>query len=211
VEQGIILEDDIVITKAGLEFFEWGLQKFKEHKKIWMLSAWNPYRTFNISIVQNYFYCWGWATWKRTWEQYTLEISDLSVVYSRIQSVNNYWKNIFSNVEEIDTWDYALQYWMFKHNAKALLAPNNYIDNIGFDALGVHTVDPQPEQFKIPVNFDFKPPIVLTISRWISDKLDFAVVRFGNSGSKFNIHRFVYYLKCQGSLVKKRILRLKIF
>lgn len=177
VDQGIIIEDDIIITKAGLEFFEWGLHRFKENKKVWMLSAWNPYKTYNISIIQNYFYCWGWATWKRTWQQYSLEISNSSMEYSSIRRVNNYWKNIFSKVEEIDTWDYSLQYWMFKHKVKAVLAPKNYVDNIGFDAMGVHTTESKPEELKIPLSYSFTPPKVLNMSRFLSDLFDYERLR----------------------------------
>jgi hypothetical protein len=206
VEQGIILEDDIVITPAGLEFFEWGLNRFKESDKIWMLSAWNPYRTYNISIIQKYFYCWGWATWKSTWQQYSLEIPEPSVEYSKIQRVNNYWKVLFSKVVEIDTWDYSLQYWMFKNKAKALLAPKNYIENIGFDSLGVHTTDALPEQFKIPVNDDFKVPIVLGISNLKSDKWDFETVRFGNLTRNRTPKVFFNQLVYKCSRIKKEII-----
>jgi hypothetical protein len=184
VEEGIILEDDIVITENGLKFFEWGLNKFRHKKRIWMISGWNPYRTFGVSIIQSYFYCWGWATWKRTWDQYQLELPLGAIRFSYVSKIQKYWEKLYIDMEVIDTWDYPMQFWMFKNRAKAIMAPENYVDNVGFDSLGVHCHgEKDVELFQINGgDFDFKAPLVISINKIIMDLMDAKVVRYINIG-----------------------------
>jgi hypothetical protein len=180
VEEGIILEDDIVITENGLKFFEWGLNKFRHKESIWMISAWNPYNTFGISLIQNYFYCWGWATWKRTWQKYSLELPDPKLKYSYFSIIQQLWEKTYQETISIDTWDYPMQFWMFKYKAKAVMSPENYVDNVGFDSLGVHTVRNKPDYLfrKEKKDLEFKVPLTFYIPKLLSDFIDAKVVRY---------------------------------
>lgn len=176
-EEGIILEDDIVITRAGLLFLEQGLRKYRGMSDIWMVSAWKPFKTFGLPIIQDYFYCWGWATWKRAWINYSLEIPNFNLRYSRLGFINEHWSSIFMKVRDIDTWDYQMQYWMFVYKAKAVLPPRNYVDNIGFDLLAHHTKGVKPDKFKIRENPGLLDSLTITIPKVISDILDYKLVR----------------------------------
>jgi hypothetical protein len=180
VEEGIILEDDIVISENGLKFFEWGLNKYRHKEHIWMISAWNPYNTLGISLIQSYFYCWGWATWKRTWNQYQLELPQGYVRYSQIPKIQKYWEKIYTDIKDIDTWDYPTQFWMFKNRAKAVMSPENYVDNVGFDSLGFHTVGNKPDYLfrKVEKDMEFKVPLTFYTPKILSDLIDAKVVRY---------------------------------
>ena len=140
---GIILEDDILPSKHFLDFSEKYLIKFKNNKKISMITGFNPLninpnsKDLNFFLSQHY-PIWGWATWARSWKGYKKEL--------RNKDIKNFFKkNSFSSLLEKfylkqkflthntywnDTWDIQ---WIFHcmKNKTYCLTPNiNLIENI---------------------------------------------------------------------------------
>lgn len=74
----IHLEDDIILAKDALEYFEWANAKYKDDKTIFTVDAYNNEK-YDSSIVSKvseiaYKVCkadsfkpWGWATWIDRW------------------------------------------------------------------------------------------------------------------------------------------------
>jgi hypothetical protein len=94
---------------------------------------------------------WGWATWKRSWEKYDVNVSTypqllgqklFSTVFSN-PATRRYWqKNIelvYNNIK--DTWDIQWQYTVSVNNGLAIIPNVNLVSNIGFDANATHTSD----------------------------------------------------------------------
>ena len=72
--KNIIIEDDILISKNFLHQMNYFLEKFSGNKNISSIEGYMYPVKFD-KTVPNYFYlkgsgCWGWATWKRSWENY---------------------------------------------------------------------------------------------------------------------------------------------
>ena len=72
-KKGIILEDSMLPTKNFFEFCDTLLVKYKENKKVSLISGWNPISEYKIG--ESYTFSehpkiWGWATWKRSWNLY---------------------------------------------------------------------------------------------------------------------------------------------
>jgi hypothetical protein len=141
---GIILEDD---TLPSLDFFifsKFMLKKYMNDYRVMMITGTNYFS--NIDSHQPYFFSeicstWGWATWKRAWTTYDVEISSwLSKKtrdYFKHKSLNQksyrYLKRCFDFVvyNNSDAWDYQ---WMFNviFNSGLCLTPKvNLIENIG--------------------------------------------------------------------------------
>lgn len=150
-EKIIILEDDCL---ADLSFFKYCkelLEVYKEAENIMVISGYNPlgildeeYSFVFTPMVE----IWGWATWKRVWEQYDYDMLDWKErkISSYMKSFMNdkqieYYIQIFDSMyaHEIDTWDYQLQYLLLKKEALAIVPKKNMIENIGFGADATHT------------------------------------------------------------------------
>lgn len=71
VEQGIILEDDVLPNQSFFRFCQEMLERYKGEEKIMSVSGYNPLGKSNINesyLFSKYFFCWGWATWRRAWK-----------------------------------------------------------------------------------------------------------------------------------------------
>lgn len=145
-EQGIILEDDCLPDQSFFFFCEEMLEKYKNNESVGMVSGDN----FQFGKIKNeysyyfsmYSHIWGWATWRRAWEKYDVQINSWpqikkEKVLRKIFNIKDsfYWSSIFDDVykNKIDTWDYQWSYTCFIHNFLSIMPANNLISNIGFD------------------------------------------------------------------------------
>ncbi len=153
-EQGIILEDDCLPDLTFFKFCEETLEKYKDNERIGMISGDN----FQFGKVKNeysyyfsrYSHIWGWATWRRAWSKYDVNISNWPQVKKekRLEQVFEskkdilYWSTIFDDVyaDKINTWDYQWTYACFMNNYLSIMPSINLISNIGFgDTQSTHT------------------------------------------------------------------------
>lgn len=147
VEQGIILEDDCLPDQSFFKFCEEILDKYKNDERVGMISGDN----FQFGQIKNefsyyfsrYSHIWGWATWRRAWEKYDVNISSwpqikndkvLNRIFNNRQDVY-YWSAIFDDVynNKIDTWDYQWSFTCFVNNYLSVMPNVNLISNIGFN------------------------------------------------------------------------------
>jgi hypothetical protein len=188
VEEGIIIEDDIILDQSAFNFLEKGLKQFRNHKRIKAICAYNPFGFIGpFHLAHHYVHVWGWATYRSTWNEYQYEIQDTDR-FSKIQWVNDYWKSKFIKLKEIDTWDYQLQYLFFKKNWLVLLPKKNLIENIGFGSGATHTFEkPLQIQKRQSVNNIQKTLFYIYFGRFFSDIMDF----LENRGGFFILGSFV--------------------
>lgn len=66
----IVVEDDLVLSPFFLKYMNDGLEKYKDDDRVASISAFlNPIEgEVPESFFLRYFACWGWATWKRSWD-----------------------------------------------------------------------------------------------------------------------------------------------
>src|ERR1700712_5595517 len=78
VEEGIILEDDILPDESFFDFCNEMLIKYKDDERVTQISGVN---LMGVSDnTESYFFSkiggiWGWATWKRAWRNYDVNIN----------------------------------------------------------------------------------------------------------------------------------------
>lgn len=149
---GIILEDDCLPEHSFFRFCEELLFRYEHDQRIMMICGTNFANTDNLESAYyftSYPRIWGWASWRRVWNEYDVNISTFPVVQkkqlflNRFASENeyNYWMNAFTRVSlgEIDTWDIQVSYNAFTHSRLSICPRRNLISNIGFGLDATHT------------------------------------------------------------------------
>jgi len=151
-EEGIILEDDCLPNISFFLFCSEMLQKYRSDNRIAMITGTN-YLTQKESLHNSYFFSqhytiWGWATWKRAWNNYDVNMSlyskrkDELTKQIRLAYPWYYWIYLIYLFEliksnSIDTWDIQ---WVFRcmvDNQLCVTPSLNLITNIG--VIGAHS------------------------------------------------------------------------
>lgn len=153
VDQGIILEDDCLPDQSFFPFCEQMLELYKDDSRIMHISGNNFQFRRQRGDGDYYFskmnHIWGWATWKRAWRYYDVNMSSLEQFkkYDYINSIfhekkhQKKWLDIFEKVKnnEINTWDYQWTYAMWSQNGLSILPNKNLVENLGFNNEATHT------------------------------------------------------------------------
>ena len=183
VEQGIILEDDIIPVPSFFKFCSTLLDRYRNDDRVFAISGCNfvppealshpdhPYRFSQVPHI------WGWATWRRSWQRHQLDIAgwqkDLSPIslWSRAgHSLSGavYWASTFELLArgKVDTWDGQLVLASMISGQLTATSNTNLIENIGFGEDATHTVEDRRElqplgEARLPV----KPAVVELDSR----------------------------------------------
>lgn len=170
VEEAIILEDDCLPHPTFFSFCEELLERYRDDQRIMTISGNNfqygQQRTPYSYYFSRYAHVWGWATWRRSWETYQVDMKLwpevrtgqwlFDILGSRRVNVNHgqchfdimgsmkaieYWYKIFDATYggRIDTWDYQLIFACWLQNGLHILPNVNLVSNIGFGADATHT------------------------------------------------------------------------
>jgi hypothetical protein len=151
--QGIILEDDCLPHEDFFPYCSSLLVRYADDSRVSAITGNNFQNGIKRGNASYYFsrynHVWGWASWRRAWEVYDVNLSFWPSWKSSSRwkatigdSVERrYWEKIFDQVcrGEIDTWDYQ---WLaciwFRGGLTA--TPNvNLVSNLGFGADSTHT------------------------------------------------------------------------
>ena len=153
--EGIILEDDTLPNNDFFTFCSVLLEKYRNDTRIFTISGDNfqdTKRSEYSYYFSKYFHCWGWATWKRVWDQYDAAMADwpefrdkggLKSISHDDKSFERYWKNNFNDCfhGKIDTWDHQMTFLCWSQAGLNCIPENNLVSNIGFGYDGTHTKD----------------------------------------------------------------------
>ncbi|HBY56714.1 MAG TPA: hypothetical protein DEG96_02450 [Candidatus Atribacteria bacterium] len=155
VEEGIILEDDCLPSQSFFWFCQELLEYYRKDTRIMMISGNNfqfgKIRGEGTYYFSKYAHIWGWATWRRTWKCYDVDIKSFDEFKRenqiknifRIKQQQKYWMNVFQKVynNKINTWDYQWAYTCFINNGLCIMPNVNLVSNIGFNRDSLHTRD----------------------------------------------------------------------
>ena len=164
-DEAIILEDDCLPHPSFFEYCQTLLEHHKNNYNINMISGSNfisKYSNKNYSYYFSVFHhFWGWATWKRSWELFDLEMKSWpalkasKLLYQTIPDKKSakYWETLFDDVYngKISTsWDYQWYYSSWKNKNLAIIPSVNLISNIGFGQGATHTKNPNHIRANVP-------------------------------------------------------------
>ena len=155
-ERLIILEDDCVPNQSFFEFTRELLERYSSQPEVMLVSG-NSYPTSGYGEYSyrfsKYPLIWGWASWRRAWNLYDLQMKSWRIPEVQIQVLDQFtdcslerqfWKNIFNHQcnGQINTWDYSWTFTCWANNGLSILPRHNLVTNIGFGDDATHTFDP---------------------------------------------------------------------
>ena len=172
VEEGIILEDDCLPIDAFFPFCTSLLTRYKDEPRVAHIAGFNCQFGRKRGTASYYFsrvfHCWGWASWRRAWKGFDLEMKDyelflrekrLENLFPR-RTIRDFWKGNFDQAAHGDgsIWDYQWVYKNLKEGSLAIVPNGNMIENIGFGATATHTAETQDRMPRVSNDM----PVALT-------------------------------------------------
>lgn len=153
VDKAIILEDDCIPSASFFRYCADLLDRYEADERVMMISGDNHLfgqtRTADSYYFSRYPHVWGWATWKRAWQKYDLNMANWPEIKDRrlfdqylpTTSERDHWESAFQNVYDgqIDTWDYQWVYSIWANSGLSVSPARNLVRNIGFHAEATHT------------------------------------------------------------------------
>jgi hypothetical protein len=154
VDEGIILEDDCIPDPSFFSFCSLLLEKYRDNNKVMHIGGVNFQDGEKRGIGSYYFslynHVWGWATWKKAWNLYDVDIknypafikSDIFKSLIPLKKEQKYWIKYFSQVynHQKDTWDYQWTFTIWQNQGLSIVPNQNLVSNIGFDESATHTI-----------------------------------------------------------------------
>lgn len=219
VEEGIILEDDCLPHQSFFRYCEKLLEKYRNNDKIMCISGDNFQNNIKRGEYNYYFsiynHCCGWASWKRSWKYFDIEMKDFSKFKEKNKIKNifkkknaqKYWIDIFQRVYDgkINSWAYIWTYACWKKNGLTCLPNVNLISNIGYDERGTHAKNKNDKSANIPtkkINFPLIYPAIIRVNKKADDY---------TNKYFFNIRRQNKIIKNIKIHLKKNLKKLKMF
>lgn len=179
VEEAIILEDDCLPDPTFFPFAEELLNHYRHDTRIFSITGQNvqlgQQRGEHSYYFSRYTHCWTWASWRRAWQHYDLdmkvwpEVRDrhlLADILSDPQTVK-VWEQTFQMCYEgkLNTWDFQWTFANFVQNGLNIISQKNLVTNIGFGAGGTNTFDADSNYSNMitsTVDFPLKHPPFMT-------------------------------------------------
>lgn len=152
-EEGIVLEDDCLPNEDFFRFCDTLLEKYRTDNNIKHIGGSNLQFGKKWGDASYYFsnltHVWGWASWRRVWKEYDVELSkyrntDSLPIFKSIfenEIIAERWDDIFRELldDKINTWDYQLAITNMFTNGLSIIPNVNLIRNIGFGSDATHT------------------------------------------------------------------------
>ena len=143
----IVVEDDLILSPYFLQYMNEALEKYKDMDNVGAISAYVPTSSPNLpkTYFLRYFHCWGWATWKRSWE--LLEL-DPHILLRRLRFKKTYFDvgggagaygNLYcQKIGLVDSWWVRLYASFFLAEKLTLFPHHSLVTNNGQDGTGTH-------------------------------------------------------------------------
>jgi hypothetical protein len=157
VEEAIILEDDCVPRQTFFGFCEELLQRYRDDERVMMIAGSNHWfgqkriaYSYHFSCLP---WCWGWATWRRAWQHFDIEmklwpeirnaclLKDVLGDTVAVEAWQKRFDTAYAGRGNVDYWDYQWTFACWAQNGLCVFPNTNVISNIGFGKDATHTMD----------------------------------------------------------------------
>ena len=155
VEESIILEDDNLPHPTFFDFCDQMLDYYRDDSRVMVINGQNIQfgrkRNEYSYYFSRYFLSWGWATWKRAWKYYDVEMKLWPLIMEgkcgSLQDILvsprevKYWRGIFEAVyrKKLDSYSIPWFFACWVQNGLSITPNVNLISNIGFGEDATHT------------------------------------------------------------------------
>lgn len=207
-EMGIILEDDCLPSQSFFWFCEELLEKYKDDMRVGQISGFNPLIEVDANgesyLFSKFGPIWGWASWKRAWNNYDVTMSswptvkENDIINDIVDSkLEKEWRvDIFDKIynNEIDTWDYQWAYAKLINSFCSIIPTKNLIKNVGFGENATHTIGSIDEKFLSTFEiYDIVHPVFILRNKFFEEKYLKEFVKVSNK--MFKIIRRILHVK----------------
>ena len=147
VDRAVILQDDDIPHCSFFRFCKELLDYYENDYRVALISGNNFQLKENSSKDSYYFsrytHIWGWATWRRTWEQIDFSMKEwpeykrlngLKSAFSRREQVD-WWDKLYQEMYDKKRrphWDYLLSLSSYMNNTLTIIPSVNLVSNVGF-------------------------------------------------------------------------------
>ena len=165
VKEAVVLEDDCLPGRTFFRFCTELLDRYRDDMRVGHISGTNlgqraPRGTYSY-YFSRYSRIWGWATWRRAWQQYDVGMK----LWPEIEASGRHY-DMFSSREEaehfrrfwnavcrgkVDTWDVQWLFCGLVHGSLSVTPNVNLVSNIGFGSGASRTSDRGDPFSGIPV------------------------------------------------------------
>lgn len=158
---GVILEDDVIVSKKCMELFSCLLAENFSNKNLMSISSFNEFTNKEIECLYSVsvFRSWGWASWADRWKmhlEFSRKIRNLTIwqIYNLLPKEFRLIETAeiikASQLNLLDAWDYEFNFSHVVNRKRSLTIGgiNNYV--YGFDDSATHTVNIK----NIGINFE---------------------------------------------------------
>lgn len=176
VEEAIIIEDDCLPDLTFYAFAEELLSRYRDDNRVFSITGQNLQFGRKHNDYSYYFSrypnSWGWASWRRAWKYFDLEIklwpeiresNKLTDILRDPQTVK-VWKQTFDMCYDRRLnacWDFQWTFANFIHNGLTIVSQTNLVKNMGHGIGATHTSDvnsPYSNMVVEPMEFPLKHP-----------------------------------------------------
>lgn len=204
----IVLEDDIVTSKYFLQFMNESLDKYEFYNEVMSISGYlSPINKTNLpdSFFLPWFECWGWATWKRSWDFFDRNPEKLlhRLTLKQINYINEnksfpqLWDQVINNyTNRMKTWAIFYHVVICENFGKVLYPKDSLCKNIGFDGSGENCAISNTFDVELKDGYHINFPELLEYNELAIDSLiDFNNSRLNNIiRMKLFIKRIIFYI-----------------
>lgn len=154
VPEGIILEDDTLPHTSFFPFCSQLLEKYRDVPQVRHINGTNFLLGKNFTGKESYYFSnfchpWGWATWRRAWNDFDVSIpgynqdllrARLNEITDQADVIDMWVKNLNDAVSQrVDCWDFQWFYTMWMKRGVAITPSVNLVTNIGFGSNATNT------------------------------------------------------------------------
>lgn len=186
VDRAIILEDDCLPNPSFFLFCEELLGRYQDDERIMsitgtnLLHEWESNRqSYHFSY---YFNCWGWATWRRAWSLYDVEMKlwQVPVVQARVRDVIADDQQFFNRKRflddtyggRIDSWAFPFFFACLRNSGLTVTPSLNLVKNIGHSPDASRTKNLRDPRANLPL-FDMEFPLTHPNSIAVDRMMDY--------------------------------------
>lgn len=146
-EEGIIIEDDILPHMDFFRYCDEMLERYRNTPQVKCICGSNAFYEdvkYDYSYYfSHYMFVWGWATWRRTWNEYDFTLKSMTresfINKIKLFPIKKGSKALaialfdkMTSDDPIDTWDYQLVFSIWNHGGLNIVPISNLCKNIGF-------------------------------------------------------------------------------
>jgi hypothetical protein len=166
----IVVEDDLVLAPSFLRFLNEGLERYEGEPRVMQVAGY-MFDVPSLARQQEALFLpmttsWGWATWKRAWDQFDPSASGWRqrLVGAEAKRFDLGGRYDYSGMLKrqmsggIDSWAIRWWYSVFVQGGLVLYPPRTLVVNVGFDGTGTHgrlSLPAHQAQLEAGTAFDF--------------------------------------------------------